>query len=213
MTDTGPECIHVTDAAVTAGETTLLAVPELVVRRGERISITGLSGSGKTTLLRLLAGLVCEPLVVEGTVRRDGTVGFVAQDSLGSLNPLVRCRRQVQLAAGSAERADGALRACGITDEQARRHPLRLSGGQRQRVAIACALSRDPDVILADEPTSSLDPIATLAVADALVAASERTGAAVVVSTHNPGVARRVADRHLRVEAGTITEVDHADLR
>ncbi|WP_448851060.1 ATP-binding cassette domain-containing protein [Corynebacterium sp. 335C] len=212
MADTGRTCVHVRDAAVTAGETTLLSVPELVIRRGERIAVTGPSGSGKTTLLRLLAGLVAEPLAVEGSVERHGTVGFVAQDSLGSLNPLVRCRRQVALVAGSEERADEALRACGITDEQARRHPLRLSGGQRQRVAIAAALSRDPDVIFADEPTSSLDSIATLAVADALREATVRTGAALVVSTHDMGVAKRVADRVIRVEHGAITEVDHADL-
>lgn len=212
MASQAPECLRVTDAEVTVGERTLLTVSSLVIRRGQRVSLTGASGSGKTTLLRLLAGLTAPPLTVSGDVARAGTLGFVAQDALGSLNPLVTCRRQVQLIAGDADQADAALQAAGITGEQARRHPLQLSGGQRQRVAISCAIARDPDVILADEPTSSLDPIATLSVVDALTAASERTGAAIIVATHDLGVARRMSDLHIHVTDGHITEMTHVDL-
>ena len=83
-----------------------------------------------------------------------------------------------------------------------------LSGGQRQRVAIAAALATkpSPSLLLADEPTSSLDPIATLEVVDALRKLHERTQTAIVIATHDEGVARKIATRILYLESGTVEE-------
>lgn len=85
---------------------------------------------------------------------------------------------------------------------------MRLSGGQRQRVAIAAALAADPApaLLLADEPTSSLDPIATLEVLDALTSLHHGADTAIVIATHDLGVARKIATRHLLVEGGEVHE-------
>lgn len=198
----------------------LVRVPELQVRAGERIAIVGRSGAGKTQLLRLLGGAPPPGIVHTGQRTATGRVGFIAQDSLGSLNPLVRCLDQVALIAGAGagsrssrdDAARSALSACGIGEELYDRYPLQLSGGQRQRVSIAAALASRPALIIADEPTSALDPVATIAVIDALTAAAEETGAAVAMSTHDRGAARRFADRVLVVSDGDVEEADRARL-
>lgn len=186
----------------------LLTVDKLEIYPGELISITGESGAGKTMLLRLLCNTAAPGTTIEGEIVVPKRTSLIMQDSLGALNPLVRCDKQVKLMCSGNKTATDAFEACGINATLAHRYPLQLSGGQRQRVAIAGALASKPALLLADEPTSALDPIATLGVVDALKALHSSTGAAVVVSTHDLGVARQLCTRHLRVVDGRVYEVD-----
>lgn len=200
--------VSMRDVAIeTDGGVRLVHVDELDIFRGDTIAITGRSGSGKTMLLRALCGASTPGIRVRGSIQRAQRAALIMQDSLGSLNPLVRCEKQVRLMAGDPHAARQALADCGITPELARRYPLELSGGQRQRVAIAGAIASNPKLLLADEPTSALDPVATLAVVDALRAFQSATGGAVAISTHSMGVARRLGSRRFHVAEGKVTQL------
>ncbi len=192
----------------------------LAVTPGEVVAVTGPSGSGKTTLLFLLAGLD-EPDA--GTVEVAGlawsrlrgrrraqhrrrSCGFIAQGA--SLHPAATAAENVEVPllldhVGAPERrsrVEEALAAVGL-DGHGPKLPDQLSGGQQQRVAIARALVGVPAVVLADEPTASLDSTSAAEVTDLLVACGHRRGVAVVLVTHDPQVAAR-ADRELRLRAG-----------
>ena len=189
----------------------------LRVERGELVLITGPNGSGKTTLLSILGGLV-QPTA--GSVSVDGRalqemsgreleefrlrrVGFVFQTFrlLDALSP----RENVQLVldlAGSARDADATLEKVDAL-HLATRTTRALSGGEKQRVAIARALANDPAVLLADEPTGSLDAAAGEAIIAVLREAAGRDRRAVVVISHDPRLAR-VADRVVVLSAGRI---------
>lgn len=175
---------------------------------GRRIALTGRSGSGKSTLLHLLAGI---DRPTAGTVRWPGlgdpepplpstAVGVVFQGArlLPSLDVTENVRLPLQLA-GVAERdADAAALAAlawlGL-DGLARRLPAELSGGQAQRVAIARAMVSEPRLLLADEPTGRLDHATAREVVATLLDAVRETGAALVLSTHDPAVADLLPER------------------
>ncbi len=173
------------------------------VQSGDRVAITGPSGSGKSTLLHLLAGLesptagqISWPAL--GGHPRDGAhrVGLVFQAP--SLIPSLTVLENVELpmlitdttAPEATERAQAALE---LLDLGNLRHdlPQDLSGGQAQRVVIARVLAARPRLILADEPTSSLDRDTAAHVADVLVQVSEEIGAALVIATHDPAIGSR----------------------
>jgi putative ABC transport system ATP-binding protein/lipoprotein-releasing system ATP-binding protein len=168
---------------------------------GARIALVGPSGSGKSTLLHLMAGLD-EPTV--GSVTWPGLDGdrpaVVFQGP--SLLPPLTVAENVALPlilAGATdhdarESALAALERLGL-GELAEKLPEEISGGQSQRVAIARALAGQPRLLLADEPTGQLDHVTGAAVVDALLEAAERAGAALVVATHDPAVAERLAGR------------------
>ena len=181
--------------------------------RGEVLAVTGPSGSGKSTLLALLAGLDRPDA---GSVRLDGvdwstlrgraraefrrrTCGFLAQGMV--LLPQATAAENVEVplvfdgtdAAARVRRVGAALDAVGLA-EHATKLPDQLSGGQQQRVAIARALVTEPVVVLADEPTATLDSASAQVVATLLVGAARAHGSAVVLVTHDPAVAAR-ADR------------------
>ncbi|MDP9116988.1 MAG: ATP-binding cassette domain-containing protein [Actinomycetota bacterium] len=189
------------------GEQAVVAVYDAncSVARGDRIAIIGPSGSGKSTLLHLLAGLE-QPTVGQiswpalGGHPRDGAhrVGLVFQAP--TLIPSLTVLENVELSmllidvapAESRERARGAL---DLLELDALRDdlPQELSGGQAQRVVIARVLAAQPPLILADEPTSQLDRDTAAHVADVLVEASDRIGAALVVATHDPAIGSRLS--------------------
>jgi ABC-type lipoprotein export system ATPase subunit len=188
-----------------AAATVALQPTDCEVRAGDRIALVGRSGSGKSTLVHLLAGLDA-PTV--GTVHREADpVGIVFQGP-SLLDPLtvVENVELPLLLAGEDDaraRALDALERLGLRD-LAEKLPEEISGGQAQRVAVARALVRGPQMILADEPTGQLDHVSAERVIDVLLAAADHAGAALVVSTHDPVVAARL-DTRWAMASGRLT--------
>lgn len=187
-----------------AGETVALERATCRVLPGERIALLGPSGSGKSTLLHLMGGLerpssgsVRFPALGEPDQLRPGKVAFVfqAQSLLAPLTALENAALPLVLD-GMEEReaelrAMEALERLGL-EKVAQQLPEELSGGQAQRVAVARALAASPRLILADEPTGQLDSETARQLMDALLGALENTETALVVATHDLGVARRM---------------------
>ena len=205
-----------------AGETAVHALRgvSLAVAPGERVAITGPSGCGKTTLLHLLGGL---DYPTDGEVRFEGSpfarshaaaaaqrrhFGFIFQ-SFGLL-PGLTAQENIELplalagvdAGRRAAAARTMLDTVGLAD-RAGYLIEELSGGQRQRVAIARALAGEPRVVLADEPTGSLDTATANSVMDMLLSLLALRGVALVLVTHDSGLARR-ADREVRLRDGHV---------
>lgn len=204
------------------GSTVALDGVDLDIGPGDSLAITGPSGSGKTTLLHVLAGIVTPD---SGTVRLRGRevqhlsedgrsalrrtdYGFVFQS--GQLLPELTAVENVALplmvagvprraAVAEAQRWFAPLGLTGRTDQR----PGELSGGQRQRVAIARALVARPGVVFADEPTGALDQTTGREVMELLSHTHRDTGAALVVVTHDPQVARW-CDRTVEVRDGRL---------
>ena len=193
---------------------------------GEMVAIVGASGSGKSTLLALL-GLLDAP--DNGSIDLDGVelasldgsgrtkyrshqVGFVFQQF--NLIPNLSAKENVLLAleyshwpkADRARRADEMLELVGLNDDKAQRRPARLSGGEQQRVAIARAFAAQPQLILADEPTGSLDKSTGQKIVELLRSAASTQRATVLVVTHDDKVARQ-ADRRFEIDDGVMAEV------
>ncbi|MBD0737217.1 ABC transporter ATP-binding protein [Streptomyces sp. CBMA29] len=173
------------------------------VLSGDRIAVTGPSGSGKSTLLHLLAGLerptsgrVSWPGLGDAadTARRIGVV-FQGPSLIPALDVAENAELPLVLAGLPQEqarhRAMEALLLVGAAGLAAKL-PEELSGGQAQRVAVARVLALRPRLILADEPTGQLDRASGQHVVDVLLAAADGIGAAVVITTHDPAVARRL---------------------
>ena len=195
---------------------------DLVVQRGELLALTGPSGSGKSTLLNL-CGLIATPdageIMLGGTavqgldeqartlLRRDA-LGFVFQSF--NLVPVMTVAENVDYplflagvpAAERRERVAQQLAAVGL-QAHAHHRPDALSGGQRQRVAIARALVKRPRLVIADEPTASLDSHTADQVLDLMRARGQAEGAAFVIATHDSRLTRR-CDRVVALLDGRI---------
>ncbi|WP_213285683.1 energy-coupling factor ABC transporter ATP-binding protein [Bradyrhizobium sp. sGM-13] len=202
---------------VTAGGITILDDVALTLAPGPPTVLIGPNGSGKSTMLRLAMGLLAP------------SRGRITWGGLQHVPPLKRAivfQRPAMLRRSAAANLRFALRAAGIPHaEHARRvaellelvglHALadraarRLSGGEQQRLALARALARDPSVLFLDEPTASLDPIATKAVEDIIRTVSERN-IKVVMATHDLGEARRLAGEIVMLHRGRIVETGAA---
>ncbi len=194
-----------------------LLVPRLDLRPGQRLALVGASGSGKSTLLDLLA-LVLSPdpggsleLTRDGHINdiaglwrhgrqdllaelRSRAMGYVLQT--GGLLGFLDVRRNIGLSRALLGLAEDATvqrlaERLEIAD-QLDKLPAALSVGQRQRVSIARALAHAPAIVLADEPTASLDPVNAERVMQLLVAQAEEQGACIVVATHDEALAQRV---------------------
>jgi iron complex transport system ATP-binding protein len=213
--------LSATGLTVRLGAATIIADASLTLRRGELAVMVGPNGAGKTTLMRALAGL----LPADGEIRIDGQM-------LASLGPRERARRIAYLPQGhvfhwpmpaasivmlgrephadrfsttsAADRAavGRALRATG-TEMFAERPVTTLSGGERARVALARALATEAAILLADEPTASLDPRHQLVVM-ALLRDAARNGTAVLAIMHDLLLAGRFADRVLVMDRGRL---------
>jgi ABC-type dipeptide/oligopeptide/nickel transport system ATPase component len=150
----------------------------------------------------------------ERRARRGSYITAVFQDPMGSLNPSMRVGTQVAEAAGKAERGRVVelLAQTGIPEPEvkARCYPHELSGGLRQRVMIAMALARNPRLIVADEPTTALDVTTQARVLDLLAGAARERGTALLLITHDLGVAARLCDRIAVAYAGRIVECGSA---
>jgi len=207
-----------------AGPVAVLRELDLAVAAGESVAIVGPSGSGKTTLLNLLGALdrpSAGSITLDGVATggldpaaaarfRNRTIGFIFQ--LHYLLPQCTVLENVlvpRLAGGWTEdeaavraRAAALLDQVGLNDRLTHR-PWQLSGGEQLRVAIARALINQPKLILADEPTGSLDTATGELVADLLLRTHEGTKAALIVVTHNPALARRMQKTY-RLEGGKL---------
>lgn len=207
-----------------AGPVNVLNDLDLNVAAGEAISIVGPSGSGKTTLLNILGALdkptsgsvmvggkaINELDDVASANFRNRSIGFIFQ--LHYLLPQCSVLENVlvpRLAGGweespedSRDRAEVLLNDVGLKDRITHK-PYQLSGGEQLRVAIARSLINNPKIILADEPTGSLDPETGEKVADLLLETNLGKGVALVVVTHNPGLAGKM-QKSYRLEAGKL---------
>lgn len=203
------------------GETTFLRLPHLEVAAGSVVALVGPSGAGKSTLLFLLAGL---ERVTRGSLRwaerdlaamgeherdlwRRRSLGLVFQDFqiVGELTALENVLLPVTFARWSVpratrDRAKELLDRLGVQRAQARSRSL--SRGEMQRVAVARALLGRPQVILADEPTASLDSANEAAVSDLLLEAAREQGATLIIATHHRAVRSR-ADRIIELSHGS----------
>ena len=213
------------------GDQTIVALQpvDLEIREGELLLIIGPSGSGKTTLLSLL-GCVIYPSYGQLWVKdqfvnnlnqkelaalRLHTIGFVFQsfNLIAPLNALDNVMMPLQLKklprAEAKQKALAALELVGMLDRKGNL-PKQLSGGQQQRVAIARALVTDPQLVLCDEPTASLDANSISTVMQELVNLA-RNGKAVCVVTHDPRLIQ-YADRIIEVDGGFAKEITKQDL-
>jgi ABC-type lipoprotein export system ATPase subunit len=210
------------------GEVTALADVDLSIASGESVALQGPSGSGKTTLLHLLGGLLVPSLgkvlwrgqalssldaAARGRTRAAG-IAYVLQGS--NLLPNFNAFENVAFAAWVAERAGVSprheplelLRLVGL-EAKAAALPSELSGGEAQRVALARALAQAPQLLLCDEPTGHLDSDTATRVLDLLEALRERFGFALVIATHDRGVAAR-CERQVRLADGRIVAAERS---
>jgi len=204
------------------------------LRRGEVLGIVGESGSGKSVTSLAIMGLLPHTARVSGSVRLSGheligasydelsavrgrQVSMVFQDPISSLNPVYSVGWQLAEAVRAHndiakkqawERSIELLDLVGIprSRDRASSYPHEFSGGMRQRVVIAMAIANDPDVLIADEPTTALDVTVQAQILETLDIAREATNAAMVLITHDLGVVAGVADRVLVMYAGKPVE-------
>ncbi len=204
------------------GDVEVLHGVDFVVGEGERVALMGPSGSGKSTLLNCISGI--EP-VDAGSIRIGGaevsgmdrraadafrreSVGYIFQAF--HLLPTLTAAENVELpgqligmAAGARRARVGELLAAVGLEHRAGHRPDQLSGGERQRVAIARALMHRPVLILADEPTGSLDSETGAGVLDLIETLSRENGTAVLLVTHDPATTR-ICDRTVRIQDGKV---------
>jgi putative ABC transport system ATP-binding protein len=209
-----------------AGEVHAVSNVSFDAKNGEMLAIIGASGSGKSTLLSLL-GLLDAPdkgsIDIDGvelasldsagrTKFRSRQVGFVFQQF--NLIPNLSARENIKLALEFSHwpkedrenRADEMLAMVGLSGEKGERRPAKLSGGEQQRVAIARAFAAQPQLILADEPTGSLDKGTGQKIVQLLREAANTQQATVLVVTHDEKIAQQ-ADRRLEIEDGVLKEI------
>jgi len=197
----------------------------LDIATGEILGLVGESGSGKSVLGFTMLGLlpqarvsgsveVADTDMVTGDAKtlrkvRRLDLGAVFQDPMTSLNPTMRIGKQVAEAAGSDEEALKLLTAVGIPDPKRRfrAYPHELSGGLRQRVMIAIAIAGNPELIIADEPTTALDVTVQAQVLRLLLRLRDEIGCSIMFITHDLGVAAQISDRIAVLYAGRIAEI------
>ena len=206
------------------------------VAPGELLGVVGESGSGKSVTMMSLIGLLPSPpadvragvvllngrdiLKVSAEDLRDirgGKIGFVFQDPMTSLNPVFTVGMQIMeplrrhlgmTRAQAAVRAAELLDLVGIPDakERLKSYPHQFSGGMRQRVMIAIALSCDPDVLIADEPTTALDVTIQAQILELVKGLRQKLGMAIIWITHDLGVIAGIADRVMVMYGGQVVE-------
>ncbi|MET1128592.1 MAG: ABC transporter ATP-binding protein [Thermoproteota archaeon] len=211
----------------------------LTVDRGELVALVGESGSGKTTLAYAVMRLVPPPgRIVGGRITLSGInvlelpeeevrklrwrrVSMVFQGAMNSLNPVMRVGDQIAEvllyhdAVSDLEEgrriARELLKLVGLDPERVDSYPHELSGGQKQRVVIAMALALNPDLVIADEPTTGLDVTTQAKIMDTIRSIQRETGISVLLITHDLPLVAEVADRVYVMYAGEIVEAGDVD--
>ncbi|KQY57156.1 dipeptide ABC transporter ATP-binding protein [Nocardioides sp. Root140] len=204
------------------------------IRQGEVLALVGESGSGKSMTARAVLGLLPPGARASGSIRfhdqellglserelsqvRGRRIAMVFQEPQTALNPVRTIGwqlREVLRAHGSISRRDARARALALLEqveipEPERRidhYPHQLSGGQKQRVVLALALANEPELLLADEPTTALDVTVQAEILTLLRRIRENTGTSILLITHNMGVVAEVADRVVVLRQGDVVE-------
>jgi peptide/nickel transport system ATP-binding protein len=230
------ESLRVTFPGLNGGRFAAVDGVSFGLSRGETLALVGESGCGKSLTSLSLLRLVPAPgriepesrirlgdtdvLALEGEALRDmrgRRIGMIFQDPMTSLDPVFRVGDQIaegilahfRLSKREArERAVGLLREVGIPDPAARAeaYPHQLSGGMRQRVMIAIALAAEPEILIADEPTTALDVTVQAQILEVLDRLRTQRGMAVLLITHDLGIVAGRADRVAVMYAGEIVE-------
>jgi oligopeptide/dipeptide ABC transporter ATP-binding protein len=206
---------------------------------GEVLGIVGESGSGKSVSSLALMGLLPRSARISGSAKYRGDellgleardlnqvrgkkVAMIFQDPMTSLNPVHRVGHQIGeaiWAAGVLSKGDANKRAVELLDlvgipqagARARSYPHEFSGGMRQRAMIAMAMANDPDVLIADEPTTALDVTVQAQILETLRKVQGETGAAMILITHDLGVVANMSDRVMVMYAGRPVEYGTVD--
>ncbi|MEO9339914.1 ABC transporter ATP-binding protein [Mesorhizobium sp. SB112] len=207
---------------------------DLDVRPGETVAIVGESGSGKSQTTMAMMGLLASNGRAKGSARyrdqeligmperslnkvRGAKITMIFQEPMTSLDPLYKIGRQMaeplmyhkgMSRAQARPRVLELLKLVGIPDPERRidSYPHELSGGQRQRVMIGMALANDPDILIADEPTTALDVTIQAQILTLLADLQRKLGMAIVFITHDLGIVRRFADRVYVMRSGEVVE-------
>ncbi|TYR33166.1 ABC transporter ATP-binding protein [Mesorhizobium microcysteis] len=207
---------------------------DLDVKPGEAVAIVGESGSGKSQTTMAMMGLLASNGRARGSARYRGQeliglserklnrvrgekITMIFQEPMTSLDPLYRIGRQIaeplihhrgMSAKAARARVIELLDLVGIPNPERRvdSYPHEMSGGQRQRVMIAMALANDPDVLIADEPTTALDVTIQAQILALLAELQQKLGMAIVFITHDLGIVRRFADRVYVMRSGEVVE-------
>jgi len=231
--------LTVDDLHIRFGARDVVAGVGFTLQRGQTLGVVGESGSGKTLTALALLGLVPPPGVVSGSVALDGRellgqsdkqwqrtrgrrIAMVFQEPMTALNPVMRIGHQIAETlvlhraqgwhAAEAE-AVRLLDAVGIAEAQARAkaYPHQMSGGMRQRAMIAMALAGQPDLLLADEPTTALDVTIQAQILDLLAELQAEHGMAMLFISHNLAVVSDIAQDIMVMYAGRVVERAQAD--
>jgi len=208
--------------------------------QGETLAIVGESGSGKSVTVRSIMGLLSKNTLVEkGEIRfknqnlldytdkqkekiRGSQIAMIFQDPMTSLNPTLNIGSQIievlekkraMKRQEAVEEAINLLDLCGIPNPEERitQYPHQFSGGQRQRIVIAIALAGDPEILIADEPTTALDVMIQAQIIELLKKIQEEKQMTIIFITHDLGVVANVADRVAVMYAGKIVEIGSVD--
>jgi peptide/nickel transport system ATP-binding protein len=226
------------DVRAAAGPVRLVDGVSFTIAKGERVALVGESGSGKSVTAQALMRLN-EQMQIKGSIAlggqnllaldrrqmtavRGSRMGMVFQDPMSSLDPLMTIGDQVAetLRIRGVSKRDARQRALAVLDElrvdraaeRLNAYPHEFSGGMRQRVVLAMALVGDPELLIADEPTTALDVRVQERVLDLLDEISRRRGLAVLLITHDMGIVAGFADRVLVMYSGRIVEENTADV-
>lgn len=229
-----PIVLDVSSLSVSYGSTQVVNDVSFRVRQGETVAIVGESGSGKSTTASAILGLLAPGAAAAGSIRvagievvgasektmrglRRGKLAYVPQDPMSNLDPVHRVGAQVVEAVNAVgrrprrdadEQAIAALESAGFAHarERFRQYPHELSGGMRQRALIAMGMINAPRLLIADEPTSALDVTVQRVILDNLESLVARSGTAVILVTHDLGLAAERADRVLVMHRGRVIE-------
>ena len=181
----------------------------LAIPANGRVALVGESGCGKSLTALALGGLV-ERAQISGEITGKPRIAYIFQNPMQSLNPVMRVGRQIEEAyprhATRPPTVETLLAGVGLGASVAHRYPCELSGGQQQRVMIAMALAQEPQLLIADEPTTALDVTTQRDVLDLIGRVADERQMATLLITHNLGlVARYAKDVHV-MYAGEIVE-------
>jgi peptide/nickel transport system ATP-binding protein len=231
--------VELRDLAIRFGGMEVVRGVSLSLARGRTLALVGESGSGKTLTAMSLAGLAPPAARLSGSLRFEGQemmgaaerdwrrlhgarIGVVFQEAMGSLNPTMRIGAQIAEAVRVHGRGLGRdavqarvrqlLEEVGLPDPagKAAAFPHQLSGGQQQRALIAMALAGDPDLLIADEPTTALDATVQAQILRLLAGLQRRRGLAMLFVSHDLGVVAEIADEIVVMRGGTVVEAGPA---